>query len=110
MQATAKLNFLRVAPRKTRLVADLIRGKAVQDALDILAFSRRRVAGDLRKLLRSALANAEETGKLDLDQLRVKTITVDGGPILKRSLPRAKGSADPIQKKTSHVTLVLEEK
>lgn len=110
MQAVAKLHHLRVAPRKTRLVADLIRGKRVQDALDILSFSKRRVARDLRKLLRSALANAEESGKMDVDELKVATICVDQGPMIKRWLPRAKGSADPIQKKTSHVTLVLEEK
>lgn len=110
MQAKAQLRYLRVTPRKTRLVADLIRGKRVQDALDILAFSRRRVSDSLRKLVKSAIANAEGTGRIDMDLLVVSHITVDQGPTLKRSMPRARGSADQMQKKSCHVTVVLEEK
>ncbi len=105
----AELRHLRVTPRKTRLVADLIRGKAVQQALDILTFSRRQVARDLRKLVKSALANAEEGGQLDLDQLVVKRIEVNQGTTLKRFRPRARGSADQRKKRTSHVIVVLEE-
>jgi len=108
-QAKAQLRYLRVTPRKTRLVADLIRGKRVEEALDILTFSRRRVAVNLRKLLKSAIANAESSGRVDPDLLRVSHISVDQGPTLKRSMPRARGSADRLEKKTSHVTLILEE-
>lgn len=110
MQTQAQLHYLRVTPRKTRLVADLIRGKKVQDALDILAFSKRRVAKNLHKLLKSAISNAENSGRVDTDLLYIKTIMVDQGPTLKRSMPRARGSADQLQKKTSHIKLVLEEK
>lgn len=109
-EARAQLKYLRVTPRKARLVADLVRGKAVQEALDILSFSKRRVAMNLRKLLKSALANAGETGKFDVDLLVVKRIFVDQGPTLKRFSPRARGSADQILKRSCHVTLVLEEK
>ncbi len=110
MSATARVRYLRVAPRKARLVADLIRGKKVQQALDLLAFSKRYVSKDFRKLIKSALANAQQKGDMDPDNLVVKTVMVDQGPILKRWLPRARGSATPIQKKTSHITLILKEK
>jgi len=108
--ALARVRHLRVTPRKCRLVADLIRGKKVQHALDILAFTNRYVAKDFTKLLRSALANAEQKGGMDPDNLIVKTVMVDQGPIIKRFQARARGSAFAIQKKTSHITLVLEEK
>lgn len=110
MSATARISYLRVAPRKARLVADLIRGKGVQKALDILSFTNRYVAKDFKKLLRSALANAEQKGGMDPDNLIVKTVMVDQGPTLKRWQARARGSAFKIEKKTSHVTLVLAEK
>lgn len=110
MSATARISYLRVTPRKARLVADLIRGKGVQKALDILSFTNRYVAKDFKKLLRSALANAEQKGGMDPDNLIVKTVMVDQGPTLKRWQARARGSAFKIEKKTSHVTLVLAEK
>lgn len=103
---TAKLNYLRIAPRKTRSVADLIRGLSVNDAEAQLLVQRRRPAKALLKLLRSAVANAKNN-KLNSDHLFVAEIRVDGGPMLKRYLPRARGSASPIQKKMSHVTLTL---
>jgi len=103
---TAKLNYLRIAPRKTRSVADLIRGLPVNDAEAQLMVQSRRPAKALLKLLRSAVANAKNN-KLNVDHLFVKEIRVDGGPMLKRYLPRARGSASPLQKKMSHVTLVL---
>jgi large subunit ribosomal protein L22 len=105
-QQTAKLSYLRIAPRKTRSVADLIRGLHVNDAEAQLMVQSRRPAKALLKLLRSAVANAKNN-KLEVDHLFVKEIRVDGGPMLKRFLPRARGSASPIQKKMSHVTLTL---
>src|SRR6202044_4234810 len=105
-QQTAKLSYLRIAPRKTRSVADLIRGLSVNDAEAQLLVQRRRPSQALLKLLRSAVANAKNN-KLNADHLFVSEIRVDGGPMLKRSLPRARGSASPIQKKMSHVTITL---
>ncbi len=110
MPAVARVHYLRVTPRKARLVADLIRGKKVQQALDILSFTNRYVAKDFKKLLRSALANAEQKGGMDPDNLFIKTLMVDPGPMLKRWQARARGSAFQIQKKTSHITLILDEK
>ena len=103
---TAQLRYLRIAPRKTRSVADLIRGLSVNEAEAQLMVQRRRPAKALLKLLRSAVANAKNN-KLNTDHLFVAEIRVDGGPMLKRYLPRARGSASPLQKKTSHVTLTL---
>lgn len=103
---TAKLSYLHIAPRKTRSVADLIRGLSVNDAEAQLMVQRRRPAKAILKLLRSAVANAKDN-KLNPDHLFVKEIRVDGGPMLKRYLPRARGSASPIQKKMSHVTITL---
>jgi large subunit ribosomal protein L22 len=109
-QVKAKISYLRVAPRKVRLVCDLIRGKKVQSALDVLRFTKRGVSRDLLKLIQSAVANANYKGGIDVDNLYVHRITVDQGPIIKRWLPRARGMATPIQKKTSHVTVILTEK
>lgn len=96
-----------MAPRKVRLVADLIRGKAVDPAITELTFLRKDAALPVLKLLKSAMANAEHNFKLDASTLRVKTITVDGGATLKRFRPRAHGSAAPIRKRTSHINLIL---
>lgn len=104
------LRYLRVAPRKVRLVADAVRGLPVQDALDTLAFARKSAALDLSKLIRSAVANADQKGGVDVDNLVIKTVYVDQGPIIRRSMTRARGSASRINKKTSHITVVLEEK
>ena len=103
---TAQLRYLRIAPRKTRSVAGLVRGLPVNDAEAQLMVQRRRPAKALLKLLRSAIANAKNN-KLNADHLFIKEIRVDGGPMLKRYLPRARGSASPIQKKMSHVTITL---
>lgn len=106
-QETVKLNYLRIAPRKVRSVADLIRGLSVNDAEAQLLSQRRRPSGPLLKLLRSAVANAKNNRKLNPDHLFVAAIRVDQGPMLKRILPRARGSASPIQKKMSNVILTL---
>jgi large subunit ribosomal protein L22 len=106
----AKLRYLRVAPRKVRLVADQVRGMPVQQALDLLTFARKSAAIDISKLIRSAVANADQKGGIDVDNLVVKTVLVDQGPIIRRFLARARGSASRINKKTSHITVVLEER
>lgn len=110
MVATAKLRHLRIAPRKVRLVADLIRGKDVEEALSILQFAHKKSSVPLAKLLQSAVANADQKDGVDIDRLFVKTITVDGGPTIKRFRPRAMGRATPILKRTSHVSIALDER
>ena len=107
MEAQAKLRNVRLSPRKTRLVVDMIRGKGIQDALNILKFSPQKSAPVVSKLLRSAVANAEQKGVSDVDKLFVKTIMVDQGPVLRRFMPRAQGRASRIRKPTSHITVVL---
>jgi large subunit ribosomal protein L22 len=109
MESTAKLRYLRITPRKVRVVADLIRGKNVNQALAQLAYVEKRAAEPLAKLLRSAVANADQAGKgqVDVDQLRVKSLMVDQGPSLRRFMPRAMGRAFKVLKKTSHISLVL---
>ena len=106
----ARLRFLRMAPRKVKSVADLLKGLSVQEAEAQLIIQRRRVAKPLLKLLRSAVANVKNNRRQSTDHLFVESIRVDQGPMLKRMLPRARGMATPIQKKMSHVTLVLGEK
>lgn len=110
MEARAHLTMLRVTPQKTRLVADLIRGKRVSEAESILRFTPRRPAQPLLKLLRSAKANAVNNHDMFEDNLVVAKIMVNEGPVMKRYLPRARGRADLLRKRTSHVTIVLEEK
>jgi large subunit ribosomal protein L22 len=110
MEASAKLSFARLSPRKTRLVVDMVRGKGIQIALNILRFSPQPSARLIAKLLSSAVANAEQKGVSDVDRLYVKTICVDGGPVLKRFLPRAMGRASKIRKPTSHISVVLADK
>ena len=102
------LRYLRMPPRKVRLVADSLRGMHVNEAEGALLYERRRAAKPLLKLLRSAVANAN-VKQLNPDQLFVESIQVDQGPMLKRFLPRARGMATPIQKKMSHITMVLGE-
>ncbi len=109
-QFKAKISYLRVAPRKVRLIADQVRGLPVQRAIDVLTFAKKASAIDLSKLLRSAVANADKKGGVDVDNLYVKSICVDQGPIIRRFLARARGSASRINKKTSHITVLLEEK
>jgi large subunit ribosomal protein L22 len=104
----ASLNFLRLAPRKVRLVADTVRGLAVGEALAALKYRPQAAAKPLAKLLRSAVANAENAGgKVDVDALVVKTLTVDQGPKMRRFMPRAMGRAYRVEKKTSHVYVEL---
>jgi large subunit ribosomal protein L22 len=109
MEVKAKLRFTRIAPRKARLVADMIRGKRSEEALNLLMFTPKAAARLIIKLLKSAIANADQK-KVDVDRLFVKAITVDQGPTMKRFMPRAMGRATSIRKRTSHITIVLDEK
>ena len=104
---TASLKNYRISPRKFRLVADMIRGKSVTKARTILMFAIKGAHNPLATLLESAVANASNNFKLDKDSLFVKEIRVDQGQVLKRSMPVSRGSAHPIKKRTSHVSLVL---
>mgnify|MGYP001109552539 CR=1 FL=1 len=108
MAAKAKLRYCRMAPRKLRVVADMIRGRPVEDAVNLLTFTRRAAAPVIRKLILSAVANAENEGELNTEELVVSQIMVDEGPTLKRWKPRAQGRAFRINKKTSHVTVALD--
>jgi len=110
MEARAKTRYVRIAPRKARLVADLIRGRNVGEALSVLDFTPKKAARILAKTLRSAVANAESSGGVDVDRLYVKTTYVDEGPTQKRTLPRAQGRATRIFKRSSHMTVVVGEK
>tara|TARA_R100000322_G_scaffold169952_2_gene143600 strand:- start:2131 stop:2466 length:336 start_codon:yes stop_codon:yes gene_type:complete len=110
MEVAAKLKGARLSAQKARLVADQVRGKAVEDALNILTFSPKKAAGIIKKALDSAIANAEHNQGLDVDELRVATICVDEGPMLKRIRPRAKGRADRILKRTCHITVTVADK
>lgn len=109
MQAKAKVRTVRIAPRKVRMVLDLVRGKEVQEALAILQLTNKRTSPVVEKLIKSAVANAEHNYDMDIDSLFVSEIFADEGPTLKRFRPRAKGSASRINKRTSHITVVLEE-
>jgi large subunit ribosomal protein L22 len=109
MEVTARLRFLQASPQKVRLVADQIRGKNVQEASNILLLSKKSAADSLRKLLQSAIANAEnQDDQLDVDRLFVKEIFVDGGPTLKRIRAQPMGRAFRILKRQSHVTIKLD--
>lgn len=108
IQTTARLRSLRMAPRKVRLLVDLIRGKKVQDAINQLSFSTKIAAKDVLKLLKSGIANAKHNHGINEETLVIKTAFVDGGKTLHRSTPRAMGRATPIRKRTSHITLILE--
>ncbi|KKP98735.1 MAG: 50S ribosomal protein L22 [Parcubacteria group bacterium GW2011_GWC1_38_17] len=110
MAVSAKLNNLRISPRKVRLVADLIRGMNIIQAQKQLNFLSKRSAEPILKLLNSAVANAKNNVKMDSDKLIISEIFVDGGPVLKRSMPRAFGRAFAIRKRTSHITIILKEK
>jgi large subunit ribosomal protein L22 len=108
MKATIK--FLRISPRKVRLVADMVRGKNVEDALNILQFTPKSSAKPLAKLVKSAVANADQKGGVNVDRLFISNIWADGGPVIKRYMPRAMGRATPILHRTSHVTVELEQR
>ncbi|RMD85808.1 MAG: 50S ribosomal protein L22 [Candidatus Dadabacteria bacterium] len=109
METIARLRYARISPRKARLVVDLIRGKRVEDALDILEVTPKKAARMIAKTLRSAVANAEETQNVDVDRLVIKRIWVDQAPTWTRWRPRAQGRATPIRKRGSHITVVLDE-
>lgn len=109
MESRAIAKFIRVSPRKTRLVADNIRGKDVEEALNILRFTPTKPASILYGVVRSALANAEQVGGINVDSMYVKTVLVNEGPTWKRFMPRAQGRATSIMKRTSHITVILAE-
>ena len=109
MEAKALARQIRISPQKARLVADLVRGKSVESALTTLRFMPKKGARILRKVIESALANASQNEAIDVDTLYIKTIFIDGGPMLKRIRPRAQGRASRILKRSSHITVVLEE-
>ena len=110
MEVAAKYKGARLSAQKARLVADQVRGKTVEDALNILTFSPKKAAVVIKKALESAIANAEHNEGLDVDDLRVSTIMVDEGPTLKRIKARAKGRADRIFKRTCHITVKVADK
>ena len=105
MEVAAKHRGARLSAQKARLVADQIRGKGVEEALEVLSFSTKKAAALMKKVLESAIANAEHNDGLDVDDLKVSTVFVDEGPTMKRIRPRAKGRADRIFKRTCHITV-----
>ena len=110
MEAKAYLKYLRISPRKVQIVADLIRGKNVGTAMAILMQTPKAASEPLMKLLKSAVANAENNFSMDVEKLVVTQVFATPGPILKRVMPRAQGRAYRINKRTSHVTLAVTEK
>lgn len=108
--ANASLKHVRVSPRKARLVLNTIRGRQVEPALQILMFAKQRTSNLLAKLLRSAIANAKEHAGANVDKLWVSSCFVDPGPTMKRSMPAAHGRANPIDKRSSHITIFLEQR
>ncbi|HII3810406.1 TPA: 50S ribosomal protein L22 [Pasteurella multocida] len=114
METIAKHRYARTSAQKARLVADLIRGKKVNQALDILTYTNKKAAALVKKVLESAIANAEHNDGADIDDLKVAKIFVDEGPSMKRvmprAMPRAKGRADRILKRTSHITVVVSDR
>jgi len=108
-KVTAKLKYLRIAPRKVRLLADLVRGMPLSKALLQIRFSGKKAATPFLKLLKSAESNAKHNAKLNSEDLRVEEVRVDGGPVLKRFMPRARGRATTIRRRTSHISVVLSE-
>ena len=107
MQVAATLRYARISPQKCRLVADTIRGKSVDDALRTLTFTPKKSARIVKKVLESAIANAEHNEGADVDELKVARIFVNEGMTLKRLRPRAKGRADRIFKRTCHITVAV---
>lgn len=110
MEARANSRYLQISPRRMRLVADLVRGKMANSAIEILRFTNKKGARLIAKGIKSAVANAQQTKQIDIDTLYIKRIMVDGGPMIKRWLPRAMGRANRVLKHTSHLTVILEEK
>lgn len=110
MEVSAKLSHARISPQKARLVADLVRGMPVERALETLTFSNKKAAHIVRKVLESAIANAEHNAGADVDELKVARIFVNEGPVLKRFEARAKGRGNRILKRTSHITVTVDER
>ena len=110
METRASTRFVRISPQKARLVVDMIRGRKVEEALTVLDFTPKKAARIVAKTLRSAVANAEDTKNMDVDELIVTRCWVDEGPTLKRMLPRAQGRATRINKRSSHITVIVDEK
>lgn len=110
MEVKASLNNARVSPQKARLVVDLVRGQDVSEALKVLTFLNKKTAVLVKKLVESAVANADYKKTIDLDKLFVKTIWVDEGSVLKRFRPRAQGRATGVRKRMSHINVVLDER
>lgn len=109
METKAVAKYIRISPQKARLIADVVRGMDVDRALITLKFMPKKGARILRKVIESAVANAIQTETIDADTLYVKSILIDGGPMLKRMRPRAMGRATRILKRTSHITVVVDE-
>ncbi len=107
MQTSAKHRYAKISPQKCRLVADQVRGLPVEKALTLLTFSNKKAAVMLRKVLESAIANAEHNDGADIDELKVSSIYVDQGPVMKRMRARAKGRGNRIIKRTSHITVTV---
>lgn len=107
MQVQSTLKHARISPQKVRLVADQIRGLPVEKALEVLMFSDKKAGAIVRKLVDSAIANAEHNEGADIDELKVSAVMVDAGPTMKRIQPRAKGRANRILKRTSHITVTV---
>jgi len=109
MQAEANIKYARISAQKARLVADQIRGLGVEQAVNLLVFSPRKGAGIIKKVLESAIANAEHNEGADVDELKVARVQVDEGPVMKRIRARAKGRAGRIFKRTSHISVTVAE-
>ena len=110
MEARAVTRNVQISPRKARLIADLIRGKEAEEALNVLAYAPQKAARLLSKTLKSAVANAADTQHVDVDNLYVKRVYIDGGMMGKRFIPRAHGRATRVRKRTSHFTIVVDER
>ncbi|MEI6154492.1 MAG: 50S ribosomal protein L22 [Deltaproteobacteria bacterium] len=109
MEIVARTRMVRISPRKVRIVGDVIKKKNINDAMGMLMYMPQKAAFILKKLLDSAIANAKQKKYVDVDNLFVKNVIVDGGPVLKRFLPRAMGRATKVRKRSSHITMILDE-
>ena len=110
METSAVARYIRISPRKVRLVMDELRGKKVEEALNMLTFSTQKGGRILKKLINSAVANAQQNSGVDVDKLYIYRIFADEGPTLRRFIPRAQGRATRILKRTSHLTVILNDK
>lgn len=109
MEAKAIARYVRISPRKARLVANNVRGLGIEEAMNILKFTHNKSAGIIYEVVKSAVANASQLGGVDIDDMYVSEITVNEGPMWKRFMPRAQGRATKIRKRTSHITVILSE-